>query len=195
MNTVSIKTDVQGACVPRLISWGLSSFRSFSSPKGELLLCGGRQTNAAPSLRHHVCLAQEHHTRHLAVVLWWELSSGTTRNWDEFFSSCAHTKRTLVVVSQTVAVLFGWMGSTHQHLAKYAGIFQERSISTIQHTCPITIGCARVPSGAWMHRWHADDVSVAAWPEDKRRSVQPSFLICLRISWMKEAIKGVRRLM
>lgn len=38
------------------------------------------------------------------------------------------------VRTKTVAVLLGWTGSVHPHLAKYAQVYHERGISTVQHS-------------------------------------------------------------
>lgn len=38
---------------------------------------------------------------------------------------------------RTVAVLLGWTGSVHPHLAKYAQVYHERGISTVQYSPPL----------------------------------------------------------
>lgn len=41
------------------------------------------------------------------------------------------------VRTKTVAVLLGWTGSVHPHLAKYAQVYHERGISTVQYSPPL----------------------------------------------------------
>eukprot|EP01080_Neovahlkampfia_damariscottae_P001409 gene1409-12029_t len=46
----------------------------------------------------------------------------------------SNVKATILPESKKIVILFGWSGSTHKLLSKYAEIYQERLMSTIQLT-------------------------------------------------------------